>query len=190
MNTSSFSHGVNLLPDTTKRKFAALYYTRLFSIFIFLIALGVAMSGALLVPSYLLANAQADAAERYLAASQKSVNLGAQGGASGMFALLTERLSILTDYLRRSVTGPVLSALSGRLVKGVSVTKIAITLTGNGAGTVSVSGEAGTRDALLRFVASLQGAELFQRVSVPVSDLANEADIFFTLSFSFVLPRS
>ncbi len=187
MNTSS--HGVNLLPEKTKQKLRTLYYARLLSVVAFILAVGVAMSATLLLPSYLLARAEADAAARYLAASQQSLDLRAQSGATAMLALLSERIRILTTYLRSAAVAPVFSALSLHLPKGVVLSTIDITTAEGGRGTVSVSGKADTRDGLLSYVSALQGIALFQGVSVPVSDLAAQANVPFTLSFSFTLPK-
>lgn len=175
---------VNLLPDDAQRKLAILYYARLSASAVFLLAFAVAAGAALLVPSYLLATAEADAAARSLSASQKTSS--ADDAASQTLPALSERVSILKAYPRTAAVAGILSALTRALPASVVLNKTAMTFGGNadaGGGTVSVSGTAGTRDALIAYAALLRGSALFGGIEVPVSELVAHTDIPFTLSF-------
>ena len=181
---------VNLLPEKTKRSLTLLYYSRFLSAAVFFVALAVLAGAAVLVPSYVRSIAEADAATRFLEASQKAVSLGSRGGVSGQFAALSERVKILTTYAWPASTARVLSALSTHVPKGVYLTKIAVTPTNEAAGKVSITGKASTRAGLLAFVSALQSVSAFQGVVVPVQSLASDANVDFTLAFSFNLPHS
>lgn len=181
---------VNLLPEITQQKLSALYWTRLAALALFLLSLAGIIGVAGLLPSYFIASAEADAAAHSLAASQQALQLGEKGGAPGTLALWTERVALLKDYPRPPLAASALSTLTAGLPPGVTFSKIVLTPEDGAHGTISLSGKAATRDALLAFVKELQGKSAFSGVSVPVADLATETDVPFSLSFSFSLPHS
>ncbi|MDE2079159.1 MAG: hypothetical protein KGI73_02115 [Patescibacteria group bacterium] len=176
---------VNLLPPTAKRVLAGTYYARLVAVVLFLLALGIGMSALLLAPSYFLVENEAAAAHQFLLASEQAVKLGAKGGASGVLALTTERVQILKTYAWSPQVARVLSALSAARSAGITLVTVGVQEGADGTGTLSVAGTAATRNDLLAFVDALKNTSLFSNVAVPLSDLAAQSKIPFTLSFSY-----
>ncbi|MBI3573566.1 PilN domain-containing protein [Candidatus Kaiserbacteria bacterium] len=177
---------VNLLPEAVHAKLAGVYYARLLNVLIFLVAIDIAAGVALLLPSYFLAHGEADAAAQSLTDSQKNIDLGAQGGASGTLALIEERIQILKTYPQPPLAARVLAALSADVQKGITLTKVTITPQEGGVGTIALSGKADAPDALLAFIRALQGTALFRGIALPVSTITG-GNVPFTLSFSFTV---
>ncbi|MBV9349529.1 MAG: PilN domain-containing protein [Patescibacteria group bacterium] len=179
---------VNLLPYKARRSLSFLYYARFGTVLLAALAIAVLASAALLVPSYLRATAEADAAARYLSASQKADAGNALGANSGL-ALISEEADILKTYPRSPEVAEALSLVTAQLPKGVTLNNIAIT-PGDAGGTMALSGIAVDRESLLSFVSALQKISAFSAVAVPVSALAGESNVPFTLTFPFTLLRS
>lgn len=176
---------VNLLTTKDQMKLRARYYTGILSSFIFVLV-GVCVLGtALLIPSYFLAEAEAKASVRALEMSQESVALYQSSGVVQQVSLLKERLMLLREYNGIQTTPRVLAELTTRVPEGVQVNSIALVFTGSGVGTISVSGKAKTRTALINFGKQIEVVRVFKGASVPISNLVNETNIDFSIPFSF-----
>ncbi len=182
------SRPVNLLPPEEKRKLRLRYLLSLATLFFVLVALAVAAGAALLVPSYLVAKNAEESATRNLDSIEKILGLKEKAGANASVLELSERVGILGSYSYTPAVMPVLSAVGASLVKGASVRTVKIKETENGKGTVTISGVADTRAALLSFSNALKAERIFSGVSIPVEQLAHEADISFSLTFPYALP--
>lgn len=175
---------INLLPDSAKRSLRATYYARLATVGITILAFVVFAGAAALLPSYLLARADAMSAEVYLADSSHTAAASQRAADTETLNQLSEEVSLMKSYPRAPFVAQAFSALTQDVPSGVSLS--AITLMPNDpAVSVSISGVAGTRDELLAFANALQGDSSFSGVSVPLSELAGEANIPFSFSFSF-----
>lgn len=173
---------VNLLSET--RLLARRYLLRFVTVASLALALALALGGALLVPSFFLARATAEAGERYLAALEDIVGLRERAGVARAVASDAERLSVMESYARPPVFSPLLSALSSAIPRGVILTSVSVARAG-GETAVSVGGSASTRSALLSFADALRTTPAFSVVALPVGALASESDIPFTISFAY-----
>lgn len=179
---------VNLLPREVKHSLRIRYYLSLATLFCFLAGVAISLGAALLVPSHLLAKNSVESSTRYQAALEETLGLKGRSGTLEEMATLAERVSILSSYETSGRTAPALAALGRDLPKGISVTKIAIQLTDSGAGTVTVAGIADARADLVALVEALKRDRLFERVAIPVGQLATDTDIPFSLSFALTTP--
>lgn len=176
---------VNLLTAQDQMKLRVRYYTGLLSSFIFVLV-GVCVLGtALLVPSYFLAKAEAASAIRALEASKESVELYQSSGIVQQVSLLKERLKILKEYEGVQTVPLVLAALTTNVPSGVQINSTSILFTSAGAGTITISGKAKTRTALISFGKKIESVRIFKGASIPISNLVNETDIDFSVPFSF-----
>jgi Tfp pilus assembly protein PilN len=175
---------VNLLPTAHERSLKRDYYLRLISLVALMLSLVIFLGGLLLIPSYFLARASADASTRYVAALEETVGLRERSGVGATVATLAERVRILNEYAAAPVTPGIVTALIGAMPKGIALTSLSITRTSAGA-SVSINGSAASRDALLSFATALKDVHAFSGVALPVSQLASDKDIPFSLSFIF-----
>lgn len=176
---------VNLLPTQDQAKLRVRYYTGLASSFVFVLV-GVCILGTtLLIPSYFLAETQAKSAVRALDASKESVELYQSSGVVQQVSLLKERLKILKEYEGVQTIPLVLAELTTRIPDGVRVNSISIASTGIGTGTITISGTAKTRTALIGFGKKIENVRIFKGATVPISTLVSETDLDFSIPFSF-----
>lgn len=171
---------VNLLPISDRHALTRSYYLRLGALFLFMFSIVAFAGGLLLLPSFFLARGTADAGERYLAALEETVGLRERAGVADEMQALQERVRIMRDAHGGPMSLGVLEAL-GKDVPGISVSGIAFAREGEGA-KVSISGVAGTRAALLSFSTRIRENPAFSDVVFPVSQLAGEEDIPFSIS--------
>lgn len=184
--SGKISHAVNLLPQETQKKLVTGYYLKFFSFLFFGLAVVVLVGAGLLAPSYFLANAEAESAERYLGAIEETVGLRELSGATKEIATLAERTAILGSFENIPLTAHMLSELGRALPADVVLDKIRIQHGDSGTGDVQITGSADSRAGLLRFADALKGNSFFQGVVVPVGQLVNEIDVPFSFSFRFV----
>ncbi len=175
---------VNLLPSTNQKKLRIRYFAKLATASLFLFTSVAVVGAALLVPAYVLSKNEVVATERYLDAAKKNPTLQASGSLHEV-AILKERISILNEYQGMATAGQVLARIEADVPPGVTLSGTSLTFTGKNTGTVSISGKASTRTALLSFEKTLTAERIFQGVAVPVGDLANDTNINFSLPFSF-----
>lgn len=181
---------VNLLPDTTKKKFIREYYLSLASAALFIVAAIMASGALLTVPSYLLARSEAESAGRYVSSLEETLNLQEKTGAAGLMATLAEQTDILVAYDRSKLTAELIQEIERSLSSGVRISHIEIRRVGTETGEIRVSGNARSRIDLLAFVDALKTISAFRGVSVPVSQLAKETNIDFSFSFEFDFSES
>ncbi len=180
---------VNLLPQDAVARLRTRYYARLSSAFLLLVLLVFVLGTVFLLPSYFLSQGAADASARYLAAAQQSATVREHAGATGALATLAEQVLILKQYQGAPVVVPAISEITGVIPKGILVSKIAFGKREDGTASLTVAGTAATRATLLAFVDALKAGGRFSGVSVPVSQLASDSNIDFSLTFGFAAQK-
>lgn len=174
---------VNILPNKQQRALYVRYYTQLFSTFFLVVAAAVMLGAVLLVPSYFLAQEEAKLLRQSADAQLQRLTLGGSTNEGQVMQTLEEAVSLLQTYEHDSVVTKAIVAVTAVTPSGVTLQKVRI-LTGDSGGSVTLSGTANTRAGLVEFVSELQRKSIFSNVSVPVSDLAAEEDLNFSLSFT------
>jgi Tfp pilus assembly protein PilN len=177
--------GINLLPASERRKNLKEYYFRFFAVLLMALAAAVLGGTLLFLPSYFLSSAEASASSDYLAALKGGK--APEPARIAELAAFTERVSILKNYSRPPTVGRVFALATGDLPQGVYLSSLQFTPNDSG-GAVSLAGIASTRQALLDYTAALQKESAFSGVSVPVSALAGDKNIPFSLAFTFTSP--
>lgn len=173
---------VNLLPPPVKASVIRAYYLRLGALTLLLISLALLVGGLLLLPSYFLAQASAENGERYLVALEETVGLKERAGAGATMSALAERVRILKEYAGTPMTTSLVDTVVGAKPKSVSINRISWEAS---TATVKVSGTAATRDALLAYVAALEESPLLSGVVLPLSQLASDRTIPFSISATY-----
>ena len=177
---------VNLLPRPAQRTLVRTYYLRLGTLFLLSVSLVVAVGGVLVAPSVFLAQNAADASERYLAALEETVGLKERAGAGEQMAVIAERVKILST-VAPALSTPIIEDVIRAKPKGVKLNAFTIDRTASGAN-FSIAGVAVSRDALLTFVDALRATPSLSGVSLPVSSLASNEDLRFSLSLQYKNP--
>lgn len=175
---------VNLLPQKTIAGLRRSYYLRLLTMLIIVLTVAVAIGTVLLVPSYVVSERSADASERYLIAVEETIGVRERAGVTDDIRTLAEQLRILNEYANEPPAKPFfedsLASLSSEIVvTGISFTK------GDDALGISLAGRADSRAALLAFVEALQENGRFEGVTIPVTQLALDSNIPFSITATY-----
>ena len=172
----------DLLPPERAHAIRALYFLRLATAGVLLLAAVALVHGVLLLPSYLLANGL----ERERAAALTSLSNGTVSEETEASARAL-RLQSDATYLARLGTVPKSSAAIRAVIAlpsdGIDLVGFAFMPTADGA-SMSLSGKATTREALRRYEATLEGAPFVDTVDLPISAYAKENDIDFTMTLT------
>ena len=178
----------NLLPDSAKR---TLRFER--RIRVATVALGAAVwtviAGiVLLIPSYLLSETREQESDTRAALIQKIVTMRQAEGISERFQELQNAMSLLATEETEQSVFRLLDAVVAERPAAVSLTRFSVTIGAAGDVSVTVGGNAATRDALVVFRDRLKTLPRVMSVNLPLSNLAERADIDFSLSVNFVPP--
>ncbi|HEU0080815.1 MAG TPA: hypothetical protein VFQ72_02210 [Candidatus Paceibacterota bacterium] len=171
---------LTFLPRTYRIEVEREYRRRVYAVAAWLLALLMLVGAALVLPTYARLSSEKAAAEAALRAASQS--------AGGDASLVDTRLADLQDKAkalddlaaRRSLVWAVERVAAAREQAGVSITGLGIKR-GGGAGSISVSGTASSREALVAFTKALQAEPSFKDVSLPVSALAKSVSLPFSL---------
>lgn len=147
----------------------------------------VVIAALLLVPTYVFLSNDVQSKQAYLANSESKGSVDRAGSA--------ERLAILAKSVERIAATKDVSLLSPTVRETLAIARPGIAITnvtivrGMGAkpSTITISGDAKTRDALRQYQLSLQGASFARSVSLPVSAYAKDVNIPFTITVTLAL---
>ena len=181
---------VNLLPQKTQKRLLALYVAHLAGSVFFVLGIVFLIGGGLLVPSYFSAKSDADAAQQYQLSSQQAADIQGGQAKEKTLAIFTERVSVLASYEHDAVVAKVLSSLTKSIPKGVNLSTISYTSDQSAGNSISIEGNAATRDALLAYIALLQQDPLFTGVEIPLANLGSDINVPFSLSFMLAPQKS
>lgn len=171
---------INLIPPSAKKSIVIEYWLRVFSVWGFIWAISLAIGIALLLPVYVLINLQvsnltdsAASASQKLASYQdvtKDLNIANQQARSIVDTRRFKTLSTYNEQFKALETGQ------------VQLTSINITRGKDGVAPISLAGNAQNREALANFRDQIKAIPEVAAVDLPISNLAKDRDIQFTMS--------
>lgn len=176
------------LPKEYKNRARKLYRIRLVTMFtagtLFIFLSGI----LLLIPSYVFVTIE----RRAINAERDAISPGVSGDEAEtikeFIALSDSKTKLAKENLLKQTFTEILLFISGARNEGVILTGISFArdLKGN---RIQVSGTATGREALLKFTGSLENIDIFKSVDLPVSNLAKNKDIDFSIDI-IQLPQS
>lgn len=174
------------LPYEARQAVIKEYKKRLFLIYVAIVTFACVAWIASLVPSYVLVTVRRDEM-----ISQKNVSTTVKdadrlASIEKEIDLAKAKLSVLTPVISKQSISFVLNKLFSRLSPGISLTAISVGR-GDSQGTMSISGVARTREALVSFSKMLEGEVFFKKVELPVSNFTKGRDVPFTMSLTISL---
>lgn len=142
----------------------------------------------LLIPAYVLLTGDIGAKQMHL----KSIE---SNGSSVSEKTLTTRLQALSSSTQALATLAASPSASGLIRSFLNVSRPGVTITSwvytppvaKGIGTLSINGQAATRDALRKYQLALQQASFVKSADLPVSAFAQDSNISFTISIALLL---
>ncbi len=166
----------NLIPPQALKRVRREYFARVAAVWLFLIAAGISVVALLLLPVYVLIENQTKAyAGQYDAAA----------GQSGEFAEISDTITrsnsvaaTLLNENRSVAISEYLKVVTGAASDGVTITQFVVP---KGTDPIVVGGRASTRSKLAAYKEALEETGSFERVELPISSLASERNIDFSM---------
>ncbi len=173
----------NLIPLEAQRGVQKEYWVRVLVVWCMLVAFGLLLITILMVPVYILIESQTSAyATLYSEATIQSDQIASLEAVINESNTVAEKLVENTDDTKVS---EYITDITDRTNQGVQVTNFAYT---GGATSIGIGGTAKTRANLAAFKTALEESEKFERVELPISSLASERDIDFSMELILVQP--
>jgi hypothetical protein len=171
----------NILPTKAKQKLTHERRMRVAVSYVFALILVTLLSGILLIPIFLVASGKQDAIHNDITTLKELSALKRSSGSSViMVNKQLERLSALDDEGKATVLFEKITAAQTSAIRlngfFYSINR------DDGATRLTTKGVADTRADLISFTENLR--TVFSVVDLPVSNLAENTDVFFTISLS------
>jgi hypothetical protein len=171
---------INLLPPHAQKKVQIEYWIRVCSVWIFLLGVACIIVGSLLVPSLVLVQ------------SQLKVYSGEYQNASSqndLYENLEQEVRVANDtaaHLVSSDKNVLFSSLISEVEevadRTVLIKSISLSRTKELVESIQISGEAVSRSALVEFRDELESSPLFISAALPLSNLAKDKDVPFSIT--------
>lgn len=175
----------NLLPLERQKRLLHEYRLRLSTVAALVFSLLVCVAGILLIPTYLYLTATEHLKETQLARLTTKLSSANEAALSSRLIVLSDNAESLASLARSPIASAILRdalavARPGILLSGLTYTAAK----GKTFGALSLSGVAGTRDALRSYQIALEKAPFARSAELPVSVYAKDANIPFTITLS------
>lgn len=174
----------NLLLENDKKAMKRDYFLRLTAVTLFLAAFVTFIGSVLLLPSLFLVEAKKSTLVRQ--AELEQLTSVEDGNPYTVVRKTEEKLDLLARNREREEAGELLTIIVEEKPLGVRLTSIVYSRQGASGGSFTVSGVATDRGALIDFSKRLERNQHFAEVILPVSNLASNRDILFSLSMKSV----
>jgi hypothetical protein len=175
---------INMLPVQERLKLLRAYRFRVAALVAGVVAFGMVIALALLVPAYLLTDIRRQTVIDRLTSMDSSELDTKVGSLNSIITDINTRLAVFQDpektvLISRDALLPVLTHTNQNLF----VNSFSATRTPDDTLTISVGGVAKNRSALLAFERALRATPTFSGVNVPISNFVRGSDIIFTIEF-------
>lgn len=170
----------NLIPPTAKKQVKNEYWIRVASVWMMLVASGFLVVGIMFVPTLVLIQSQLDA----FASEVDQANIQNESFVGAKATLvqantIARTLSKESDTMQFTTLLEILETLAGAQV---SINNFTFSKASGEISTISISGQAASRQALVSFSDVIEANDLFESAEIPLSTLAKDKDIPFTIS--------
>lgn len=174
-----------MLPIEKRIELRKAYRFRVLSLLAFMLALLVVLGLALLVPAYILTDIRRETVVERLKSMDTSELDTKVGSLNSIITDINTRLMVFknpeeTLVVSRDALLPVLAHTNSEL----KINSFLIERTPEGRFTITTSGVAGNRAALLSFERALRSTPSFSGVNVPISNFVRGSDILFSIEFT------
>ncbi len=171
---------INLIPTSAKRNIVREYWIRVINVWVFLLSSIAVCLAALLIPTHALLTGQINAyAETAEDALKKADDYDLSAASLITASQQATELLLLNEDIQFS---SLLTLLESLPQPDVSITAYEFNRTEDEIGPIVVSGIALTRQALADFRVTLLNHPRIETIELPISNLALDRDIMFTVT--------
>lgn len=175
---------INLIPPNAKKSLRIEYWVRVLSVCFLIWSAALVASIGIMLPAYTVVNSQVDAYGKSVSevsgqvADYKNVAKElVQSSLQAKLILDEKELDLFSDYV---------TLLEGLQSSGIELTQISLNRSNDGLSPIRVSGVASDRKTLASFRDRLLENERVEKVDLPISSLAQDKDINFSITVSIV----
>lgn len=171
---------INLIPEVVRTQIVKEYWIRVATVFFFMLAVASVLMAVFALPVYTLINAQVSAyTESASAAAARVAEYDVSSAALVDANNMAQKMTALRNL--KNFTNLV-SVIEGEAGEGVKVSGFSFARETDTLSPILVTGEAKTRQDLANFRDSLLKQPEIAEAVLPISNLAKDRDIDFTLS--------
>jgi hypothetical protein len=173
---------INLIPNQEKKNMRKSFYMRLTALIFTSLGVAVFIGAVALIPAYLLSSVKKDLAN--VKVSQNTEDQNSEGAALTAVNDLKSRVSFIEKRKEQSQQDNFFTSYIAveQILKSktpdIKITSISYNKSGEKK-TISLRGEAGSRERLLLFRKALEENKIFKKVDLPISNFVKESDIKF-----------
>jgi hypothetical protein len=171
---------INLIPPTAKKKIVTEYWLRVISVWFYIWTAAMIGSVVIMFPAYILIHSQVSVYEQSALSASEKVAIFEE------VKKQVERSNILAIKMQNQLTVPLvseyLSLFSSLEGQGVALTSIDISRSDAVFSGIRVSGKAESRQVLAAFRDRISADVRVEKVDLPLSNLAKDKDIQFSLT--------
>lgn len=171
---------INLIPQFAKKSVTTEYWIRVVTVWFILWGCGLLIAGTLLFPSYILSDIQIKSYSESAAVAEDSVQ---------NYETVSKQLSSATMQARKTIDSgsqvhmsrylELFESLTG---EDISISSIELARSEDGLSPVMVIGYSATRESLASYRDRLLEQSVVEQVDLPISNLAKDRDILFSLT--------
>lgn len=172
----------NLLPDSLKAEIINEYKLRLFIVSLFFVVFVELSFIVLLFPSLVISYYREKEVETRVAALEKSSGVANANSIRPIIKSLNSDLAIIDKTLQYSEAIPIIDIVLFKKTNSIHITDISYISLASSTATIVVQGVSVTRDALVNFKKSLEDSNSFINIDLPISNLAKDRDIKFSMT--------
>ncbi len=171
---------INLIPPAAKKKIIVEYWLRVLSVWCMLLAAALVAAICIMLPPYVLINSQvsvykasADEAARKIADYEEVSTMLVRASTQARMVIDESESELISEYL---------STVESLEKPGIVLSEIRVARSATGFEPLFVAGVATDRQSLAAFRDRLLELETVSEVDLPLSNLAKDRDISFSLS--------
>ncbi len=173
---------INLLPPEGKKLYVQEYWVRVLSVWGFLMGAVLVGSTLLFIPSYTLIYVQLRAAGEAIETAKSQSDVSEKENVIREANVIIDQLSLKKEYTEVS---QVIEDMAAEATEELSINHFNFSYKDDTVVGAQIQGAALSREALAQFKRSLEALPYFASVTLPISDLAREKDLPFTITVTF-----
>lgn len=174
---------INLIPKAEKKKIIKELLYKLVVLFLVVGTFSFFISSVVILPSYFLSSTKLNIVDAKLEAQKKETAPSLDNEVLDTIKTLDSELSLVEKFNKNrfSVSEKVINAIILKKTPGVHITNISYKNEPNSK-TVTVQGDAPSREALFAFRQALESNTTFKKVDLPISNFVKGSNIKFFLN--------
>jgi len=170
----------NLIPQSAKKKVRIEYWTRVVTTWLFMLSVVLVVASLLLTPVNFLINYKIDIYSE--SASNASREVAEYDISSSVLVKSSKNASLILELETKQRFSEIINLIESLNNPGITITNFNLTRNKEQVAPVQLSGKAETREALAGFRETLLENREIETVFLPISNLARDKDITFTLT--------